>query len=175
MTCFIVRHASVAKNPIWDIRVFFGNALFTRSCGASLIMYTATYANLVLLSLYLQELKSLSASQAGLIMAIQPVSMALIAPAAGRLSDSMEPRVLASSGMLADALGLFLLSGLDAETGYSTRAVALILTGIGFGLFFLAEHQCNHEVRWDRTRLRPSSGAVATDPDSATHWQLWCW
>ena len=130
-----VRHAGAAENPIWDIRLFFGNALFTRSCGASVIMYTATYANLVLLSLYLQELKLLSASEAGLIMAIQPVSMALLAPVAGRLSDSMEPRVLASLGMLLTAIGLFLLSGLDTESRLSTVAIALILTGVGFGLF----------------------------------------
>ncbi len=141
LSCFavslfvFVRHAGVAENPIWDLRLFLGNALFSRSCGASLIMYAATYANLVLLSLYLQELKLLSASEAGLVMAIQPVSMALLAPVAGRLSDWMEPRVLASSGMLLTAMGLFLLSGLDAESPISTVATALILTGVGFGLF----------------------------------------
>ncbi len=167
LSCFavslllFVRHASVAKNPIWDIKVFFGNALFTRSCGASLIMYTATYANLVLLSLYLQELKSLSASQAGLIMAIQPVSMALLAPVAGRLSDSMEPRVLASSGMLLTALGLFLLSGLDAESRILTAAVALILTGIGFGLFSSPNTNAIMSAV-ERKDYGLASGAVAT-------------
>ena len=130
-----VRYAASAPNPIWDVRLFFGNAIFTRSCGAALIMYTATYANIVLLSLYLQELKSLSASQAGLILIVQPAAMALLSPIAGRLSDWGEPRVLASSGMLLTALGLLLLSSLDAASGLSTVAIALALTGVGFGLF----------------------------------------
>lgn len=167
LSCFavslfvFVRHAGAVENPIWDIRLFFGNALFTRSCGASLIMYTATYANLVLLSLYLQELKSLSASEAGLIMAIQPVSMALLAPVAGRLSDSMEPRVLASSGMLLTALGLFLLSGLDTESPLSTVAAALTLSGVGFGLFSSPNTNAIMSSV-DRKDYGIASGAVAT-------------
>ena len=167
LSCFavslivFVRHAGAVENPIWDITLFFGNALFTRSCGASLIMYTATYANLVLLSLYLQELKFLSASEAGLIMAIQPVSMALLAPVAGRLSDSMEPRVLASSGMLLTALGLFLLSGLDAESPLSTVAVALTLSGVGFGLFSSPNTNAIMSSV-DRKDYGIASGAVAT-------------
>lgn len=156
-----VRHAGAVENPIWDIRLFFGNAFFTRSCGASVIMYTATYANLVLLSLYLQKLKFLSASEAGLIMAIQPVSMALLAPVAGRLSDSMEPRVLASSGMLLTALGLFLLSGLDAQSPLSTAATALILTGVGFGLFSSPNTNAIMSSV-DRKDYGLASGAVST-------------
>lgn len=167
LSCFaaslfvFARHACAVENPIWDIRLFFGNALLTRSCGASVIMYTATYANLVLLSLYLQELKLLSASEAGLIMVIQPVSMALLAPVAGRLSDSMEPRVLASSGMLLTALGLFLLSGLDADSRLSTVAIALILTGVGFGLFSSPNTNAIMSSV-DRKDYGLASGAVAT-------------
>jgi len=130
-----VRHVKTIENPIWDIRLFLSNSLFTRSCGASLIMYTATYANVVLLSLYLQQIKELSGAEAGLILMIQPLSMAVLAPVSGRLSDRFEPRLLASAGMVLTALGLFFLSSLTASSQLLTVALALAMTGIGFSFF----------------------------------------
>ncbi|MCY4183647.1 MAG: MFS transporter [Gammaproteobacteria bacterium] len=130
-----IRYANSVPSPIWDVRLFFSNAIFTRSCGASLIMYIATYSNIVLMSLYLQELKALSASEAGLMLMIQPAAMALLSPIAGRLSDWGEPRVIATAGMALSAVGLLMLSNLDAGSDLSIAAVALVLNGTGFGLF----------------------------------------
>ena len=130
-----VKHVRSIANPIWDVRLFLSNSVFTRSCGASLIMYTATYANVVLLSLYLQQIKLLSASQAGVILMIQPISMALLAPISGKLSDRIEPRLLATVGMVLTALGLCFLATLSAGSQLATTALALAMTGIGFSLF----------------------------------------
>lgn len=130
-----VRHVRSAESPIWDIRLFLTNAIFTRSCGASWIMYTATYANVVLMSLYLQEIKSLSATQAGLILMIQPITMAVLSPLSGRLSDRIEPRILASAGMTLSALGLYFLSALSGDSQLLAIALALATTGVGFSLF----------------------------------------
>src|SRR5690606_32856459 len=95
---YVVRHALRSAAPFWDMRLFFTNRVFTLSCGASLIMYSATYANVVLISLFLRYLKGISASQAGMIMMVQPLTMAVLSPLAGRLSDRLEPRLLASVG-----------------------------------------------------------------------------
>lgn len=129
------RYALRRKDPIWDIRLFVNNPIFTRSCGASMIMYTATYANTVLVSLYLQQVKSFSASHAGLILMTQPATMALLSPAAGSLSDRMEPRILATLGMALTALGLFLLSTLNAASATWSVVATLLMTGVGFSLF----------------------------------------
>src|SRR5690606_39080993 len=109
--------------------------VFTLSSAASLIMYSATYANVVLMSLFLQSVKGLSASEAGIIMMVQPVSMAILSPIMGRLSDRMEPRILATSGMMITAIGLFVLAHLDASSSLGYVAIALLLTGTGFSLF----------------------------------------
>ena len=132
---FFIRHVKTVENPIWDIRLFWGNAIFTRSCGASLIMYTAIYANVVLMSLYLQQIKLLSATETGLFLMIQPISMAALSPVFGRLSDRIEPRILASAGMAVTALGLFFLSSLTAHSLLLNIGLALALTGVGFSLF----------------------------------------
>lgn len=135
MIVYFLRHSKRASNPIWDVRLFFNNRIFTLSCLAALIMYSATFANVVLMSLYLQYLKGLSATGAGLVMMIQPVTMAVFSPLMGRLSDKVEPRILASLGMTVTTAGLFMLALLTAESPFAVVYSALVMTGLGFSLF----------------------------------------
>jgi len=121
--------------PIWDVMLFYTNKVFTFSCLASLIIYTSTFMNVVLLSLYLQYLQGMSATAAGVIMMVQPLTMAVFSSLMGKLSDRLEPRVLASAGMSVTAVGLIMLGFLDASSATNTIVVALIVTGLGFSLF----------------------------------------
>ncbi len=121
--------------PLWDVMLFFNNRVFSFSCLASLIMYSAIFMNAVLLSLYLQYLKGMSATSAGMIMMIQPLTMAVFSPLMGRLSERMEPRLLASIGMFVTAMGLFLLALLNASSATALIALALVVTGVGFAIF----------------------------------------
>ena len=123
------------KHPILNVSLFFTNRVFTFSCLASLMIYTATFANVVQVSLYLQYLKELTATTAGFIMMCQPVTMALFSPLAGKLSDRFEPRRIATAGVIINAAGLFLLANLSSDTPISYLLVALVLTGLGFGFF----------------------------------------
>lgn len=123
------------KHPILNVSLFFTNRIFTFSCLASLIIYTATFANVVQVSLYLQYLKGLSATAAGIIMMCQPLTMALFSPLAGRLSDKIEPRYLATMGMAISCGGLLLLSNLQIASSINYLIAALVITGFGFSLF----------------------------------------
>jgi EmrB/QacA subfamily drug resistance transporter len=123
------------KHPILNVSLFFTNRVFTFSCLASLIIYTATFANVVQVSLYLQYLKGLSATTAGIIMMCQPLTMALFSPLAGRLSDKIEPRYLATTGMAISCAGLLLLSNLQVASSLNYLIAALVITGFGFSLF----------------------------------------
>ncbi len=125
----------VHKHPILNVSLFFTNRVFTFSCLASLIIYTATFANVVQVSLYLQYLKGMSATSAGLIMMCQPLTMAVFSPLAGRLSDIVEPRYLATAGMVISCGGLLLLSNLHIDSNLNYLITALIATGFGFSLF----------------------------------------
>ncbi len=123
------------KHPLFDVTLFFTNRVFTFSCLASLLIYAATFANTFLMSLYLQKLKGMNAQTAGLIMISQPVMMALLSPLAGKLSDRVEPRVLASSGMALCALGLVLLASARPDTATGFLIAYLVIVGTGFALF----------------------------------------
>lgn len=154
-------HSLKSSSPLIDVRLFYDNVMFSRSCCASLIMYTATYANVFLVSLYLQELKGLSATNAGLIMSIQPVTMAIFSTGFGGMSDKIEPRILSSIGILLTSIALAMLSKLSAATSLIGFVFALILAGIGFSLF--ASPNTNAIMSSvDKKNYGAASGAVAT-------------
>lgn len=122
-------------SPVMDIRIFRGNPAFAFSNLAALIHYSATFAVSFLLSLYLQYIQGLSPQQAGILLVAQPVMMALFSSPAGKLSDRLEPRVVASLGMGLSVLGLFLLTLLRVHTSHLVIVADLVLLGFGFALF----------------------------------------
>ncbi|NLW34118.1 MFS transporter [Syntrophorhabdus aromaticivorans] len=124
-----------ASSPVLDIGLFRTNKVFTLSSIAALISYSATFAIGFLLSLYLQHIKGLGPQTAGTILIAQPIVQALFSPLAGRISDRIQPRIIASTGMAVTALGLFLFAALGAGTPLSYVVVSLSLLGFGFALF----------------------------------------
>lgn len=122
-------------SPVLDISLLTKNRIFAFSNLSALINYSATYAVTFLLSLDLQYTKGFTPEHAGFILVAQPVIMAMVSPIAGRLSDRIEPRIVASAGMTFTALGLFLLIFLKETTPIWHLIITLIILGIGFGLF----------------------------------------
>jgi EmrB/QacA subfamily drug resistance transporter len=130
-----VRWEIKVENPVLDISLFRSNRVFAFSNLATLVNYSATFAVIFLLSLYLQYIKKLTAEHAGLILISQPVVQALVSPFAGKLSDRIEPRIVASIGMALTGAGLFLLAVLDEKTAVIFIIMSLAILGFGFALF----------------------------------------
>jgi len=122
-------------HPVLNIALFRGNSVFAFSNLAAFVNYSATSAVGFLLSLYLQYLKGLSPWEAGMVLLSQPVVQAIFSPLAGRLSDRVEPRLVASSGMAITVMGLVLFTFLDAQTSQTYIITVLLLSGFGFALF----------------------------------------
>jgi EmrB/QacA subfamily drug resistance transporter len=123
------------KHPVLDVGLFMNNRAFTLSNTAAIINYAATFAVAFLLSFYLQHIKGLSPQKAGLVLVCQPVVQAALSPLAGRLSDKIEPRILASLGMAIAAFCLFILASFTDGTSLVFIILTLGLFGIGFALF----------------------------------------
>ncbi|MBN2039354.1 MAG: MFS transporter [Spirochaetes bacterium] len=123
------------KNPVFEMRLFKNNRVFSYSTIAALISYSATYATAFLLSLYLQYILGFEPQKAGLVLASQPVMQAIFSPFAGRLSDRVQPAVIASTGMACTALGLLLLVFLQPDTNLVYLICILLLLGFGFAFF----------------------------------------
>jgi EmrB/QacA subfamily drug resistance transporter len=123
------------KSPVLNVGIFRHNMVFAFSNLAALIHYSATFAVGFLMSLYLQFIQGMSPQAAGMILVAQPVMMALFSPLAGRLSDRVEPRIVASGGMACTSVAVFLLAFLGTGTGLPFIVACLILLGFGFALF----------------------------------------
>jgi len=123
------------EDPVFDVNLFRKNTLFAFSNLAALLNHSATFAVTFLLSLYLQYVKGFSPWYAGAILVSQPIVMAIFSPLSGRLSDRIEPRIVASAGMALTVVGLVLFSLFDMDTSVSFILASLVVSGFGFAFF----------------------------------------
>jgi EmrB/QacA subfamily drug resistance transporter len=124
-----------APSPVLSMSLFVGNRGFLFSNLAALINYSATFAVTFLMSLYFQYARGFSPALAGFALVPQFLLQMLVSPYAGRLSDRVEPRIIASIGMGVTVLGLALLTILSEATPLWYIIACLVLLGLGFGLF----------------------------------------
>ena len=123
------------RHPVLDTVLFTGNRVFALSNLAALINYAATFAVTFFLSFYLQSIRGYDPAMAGLILVTQPILQAIFSSPAGRLSDRVEPGMVASAGMGLCAIGLLLLAFIHEYTPLPYLLLALALLGVGFALF----------------------------------------
>lgn len=133
--CFFVWQQKRSASPLFHVELFSINKVFAYSSYAALLNYSATFGITFMVSLYLQFIKGMSPQAAGSVLMAQPVMMAVLSPVAGRLSDRIEPRILATTGMTITAIGVVLFSQLSEITPVSLIIANLIFLGIGFALF----------------------------------------
>jgi len=124
-----------SRSPVLDVSLFSGNQVFALSNVAALVNYSATYAVGFLLSLYLQYARGLDARATGFVLVAGPAMQAAVSPFAGRLSDKMEPRIVASVGMGLTVVGLVAFAFLGNLTPVGMIVAGQVLVGAGFGLF----------------------------------------
>ncbi|ADQ08221.1 major facilitator superfamily MFS_1 [Caldicellulosiruptor hydrothermalis 108] len=134
MVIFVVAEAKL-QNPILDVKLFVKIPQFGFSNLAALINYSCTFSASYLLSLYLQLVKALPSQLAGSVLIVQPLSQVITSLIAGRASEKIEPRKLATAGMVLTTIGLFVFSLFSSKTSLVLAVANLLLMGIGFGLF----------------------------------------
>lgn len=127
--------SSRVRSPVLDVRLFQTNRVFALSSVAALLNYAAGSPSAFLVSLYLQYVKGMTPAHAGAILIAQPAMQAIVSPAAGWLSERIEPRVVASAGMAMTAAGLAALAATEPSGSASYILGALLVMGAGFGLF----------------------------------------
>jgi len=123
------------KHPIIDFYLFKTNITFTFSNVAAFINYSSTFAISFILSLYLHYIKGLRSQDVGVILLFQPLMMAIFSPIAGKISDKIEPRIIASIGMGLMSASLFIFSTIRSQTSIYFISLVLAILGLGFALF----------------------------------------
>jgi EmrB/QacA subfamily drug resistance transporter len=123
------------KQPIFNVRIFSRNKVFGLSCLSALINYACTSAVAFMLSLYLQYIRGFTPQDAGLILIVQACIQCAVSFYAGRLSDRLNPAMLATAGMGIIVAGLAGLVFVSPYTSIAFIILLLFLLGFGFGLF----------------------------------------
>ncbi|MES9505139.1 MFS transporter [Streptomyces sp. NPDC000609] len=119
--------------PLIDLR-FFRSAPFSGATVIAVCAFAALSGFLFLNTLYLQNVRGLSALHAGLYMLPMAALTFVCAPLSGRLVGSRGPRLsLLVAGVAMTACGL-LFAVLDAETDNVLLFTGYVLFGLGFGM-----------------------------------------
>ncbi|MFH9570380.1 MFS transporter [Streptomyces sp. NPDC017454] len=118
--------------PLIDLR-FFRSAPFSGATVIAVSAFAALGGFLFLSTLYLQNVRGLSALHAGLWMLPMAVPTFLCAPLSGRLVGTRGPRLplLIAGGALTVSGVLF--AAFEAETSNVTLFLGYVLFGVGFG------------------------------------------
>ncbi|MHC1590514.1 MAG: MFS transporter, partial [Candidatus Helarchaeales archaeon] len=123
------------KHPMLNLRLFRENRLFAAGNSAAVLNYVATMGASFLLSIFLQSILGIPAMLAGLLLAPTTLTMALMSPISGRISDAIGTRVLCTIGMSLMAFGFlsFILTiSINPIIGI---VMSELLLGTGIGLF----------------------------------------
>ncbi|MFB6715139.1 MULTISPECIES: MFS transporter [unclassified Streptomyces] len=119
--------------PLIDLR-FFHSAPFSGATAIAVCAFAALSGFLFLNTLYLQNVRGLSALHAGLYMLPMAALTFVCAPLSGRLVGSRGPRLsLLVAGVTMTACGL-LFAAFDAETDNVLLFTGYVLFGLGFGM-----------------------------------------
>ena len=132
LTVFVAYEARRAE-PVLDPR-FFRSAPFAGSVLTAISATAAVGGFLFLATLYLQDVRGMSALQAGLHMLPMATMMALGAVVSSRILARRGARLPMLAAGVGLAVGGVLLSRLTASSGLAPLAVAFIVFGIGGGV-----------------------------------------
>lgn len=114
--------------------------VFTSSILASFFQSLASFAVLFLVIMYLQGPRAMTPFSASLLLIPAYVLGGLISPFAGRLSDKLGARVVASVGLIIQISGFVVYSMLGANTTLLLVVLGALLNGIGSSSFFPANN-----------------------------------
>jgi EmrB/QacA subfamily drug resistance transporter len=119
--------------PMVDLSLF-RNVLF----GINLLMGFLVFivmAGTILMPFFLTLVKGYPTEQVGLLVAAVPVSMGLVAPASGALSDRFGSRWISLIGLMIVSGACLLIGTLRADITPLGYVVRLAPLGVGFGMF----------------------------------------
>ncbi|MCJ7704659.1 MAG: MFS transporter [Desulfobacterales bacterium] len=136
LTCFslfiVIEHRS--SSPLVDLNIF-RKQLFISSLGASLLSFWINGAHNFVIPFFLQIILGYSPSKVGLLIFPVALTVMVMAPIGGRVSDWVGVRVPATIGLILTSLTIFSFVFLKGEVSDYEILWRQVILGIGIGLF----------------------------------------
>jgi DHA2 family multidrug resistance protein-like MFS transporter len=130
----LVRRQKTRTNPLLPVDLL-RLPVFALSIVASTFSFAAQAIALVTLPFYMMQTLYLGRTVTGLLMTPWPLTVLIVAPFAGRLSDRFSPATMGGIGQAMMVCGLVSLAALPDAPGFSDIAWRMSLCGMGFSLF----------------------------------------
>ncbi|CAG9611469.1 Putative multidrug resistance protein MdtD [Bacillus rhizoplanae] len=135
LSLFIWRQLT-ADNKILDLRVFSYSA-FTSTLIINAIVTMALYGGMLLLPIYLQNIRGFTPIDSGLILLPGSLIMGLMGPFAGKLFDKYGIRPLAIFGLLLTTYATYQFTHLTLETPYNEIMRDYIIRSFGMSFIMM--------------------------------------
>lgn len=133
---FFLVHLARAKDPIFPVAIF-RDVNFSVSVLLMLIVGMVFLGSMVLMPLFLQQLRGLTVLDTGLLLAPRGLGMMATMMFAGRLTTRFDARALIALGMSLAVFAMWWMSGFNAEVDAWSVAWTSMLQGAGLGLVFV--------------------------------------
>jgi Na+/melibiose symporter-like transporter len=150
-----------ARAPIVDFALFRNGPYFGASA-AAFALVGSYWAVMFFQPQYLQDVRDHSPILSGLMILPVTAPMIFISPFAGRLIARFGARGLMTAGMVCGALGLLVLTRIEAATSYGLVLVGYLLFGIALGLVY-APMSTAAMAAMPREKVGIASGVLAMD------------
>ncbi|HEX9496263.1 MAG TPA: MFS transporter [Candidatus Limnocylindria bacterium] len=120
--------------PVLDPKLL-RDPVFLFANASLMLSMLALFAVGFLLPFFFEELQGYDTLRSGLLLTPFSLTIAVVAPISGVLADRVGSRWLAPLGLAVACAGLVLLSGIGQATPVPYLVLALVVAGIGQGLF----------------------------------------
>lgn len=130
----LVRWEGRAPQPMIDLRLFRSRT-FSAGIASGTLAYMSLFAVTFTMPFWLLGVAGLEPRAAGLFLIITPLTMALLAPAAGRAADRIGSHGLSTIGLTVQTAGLLWLSAWGASASLTTAGIGLAMVGGGMAVF----------------------------------------
>lgn len=128
------RHEKKAANPILPVSLI-KKPFFSMAILSALLSFTVLFSVIILMPFYLDRILNLSPSRIGLVMISIPLSVLIVSPIAGWLSDTLGAQYLSTIGLMVSTAGVLLLALLPQAASPLNVAARLSLLGCGQAMF----------------------------------------
>ena len=119
-----------SEAPMFDISLLKSRIFWTANL-AGFLTFVSYSSVTVLMPFFLEEVLHLPTHRTGFLMSVIPVTIFIVAPVSGRLSDRFGSTALSVLGSFVGALSLILMSGLIGEGLTENSSQKLIILSLG--------------------------------------------
>ncbi len=133
LVAFVAAEALQGDRAMFDLKLF-RKPTFTGGSIAAFALSAGLFSLFLYLTLYLQDVLGYSALQTGIRFLVLSGGILLTSTLSGRLTSRVPIRFLISPGLVLVGIGLLLMRGLSADSGWTHLIPGFIVAGAGTGL-----------------------------------------